>query len=80
MSNVLLLNLPHNASSRELHVWVGSRGIDTNLIRMIPNVLTGMSSAVVELKDGTDIHEAISILNGKKMRTQIVLVTIGRKG
>ena len=39
-----------------------------------------MSSAVVELKDGTDIHEAISILNGKKMRTQIVFVTIGRKG
>lgn len=78
MSNLLLVNLPHNASSRELHVWVESRGIDTNSIRMTPNVLAGMCTAVVELKDGTDIHEAISVLNGKKMRTRIVLATIGR--
>jgi len=78
MSNLLLVNLPPNASNRELHGWMESRGIDTNSIRMIPNILAGMSTAVAELKDGTDINEAIAILNGKKMRTQIVLVTNGR--
>jgi hypothetical protein len=78
MPSLLLANLPHNASNRELHEWVESRGINTNSIRMIPNLLAGMSTALVELKEGTDTLEAISILNGKRMRTQIVLATTGR--
>lgn len=75
MPNLLLLNLPHNASNRELQVWVESRGVEADSIHMNRNVVVGMSTALVELKDGVDIHEAVSILNGKRMRNLIILAT-----
>lgn len=75
MSNLLLLNLPHNLSNPQLHSWVESCGVETDSIRVNRNLVVGMSTALVELRDGIDIHEAVSILNGKRMRNQIILAT-----
>jgi len=75
MSNLFLINLPNNASDREIREWIESRGIGTKSIRVVRNLLAGVSAAFghVELKDSIELHEAISVLDGKKMRNQTIL-------
>src|SRR6266487_970071 len=76
MSKLFLINIPYNCSDRELQDWVESSGIQTRSIRIVRDLVTGVSPAFgyVELRDDTQTHEAISILNGKKMRNQTILV------
>ena len=75
MSNLMLINLPYNASDREIREWIESRGIGTKSIRIVRDVVTGASPAFghVELKSSVELKEAISILDGKRMRNQTVL-------
>jgi hypothetical protein len=77
MSNLLLVNLPHNASDREIREWIESRGIGTKSIRIVRDVVTGASpsSGHVELKGSTALNEAILILDGKRMRNQTIRAT-----
>jgi hypothetical protein len=74
MSNLLLINLPHKASDREIRQWIESRGIGTKSIRIRRDLVSGVSSAFVqvELKSSVEPKEAISILDGKRMRNQTV--------
>ena len=74
MSNLLLINLPYNASDREIREWIESRGIGTKSIRIVRDLVAGVSPAFghVELK-GIELKEAISILDGKRMRNQTVI-------
>jgi RNA recognition motif-containing protein len=76
MSKLFFVNIPYNCSDRELQEWVESRGIETRSIRIVRDLVAGVSPAFgyVELKDDTQIQEAISILNGKRMRNQTILV------
>lgn len=74
MLNLLLVNVPYNASDREIREWIESRGILTKSIRVVRDLVTGASPSFghVELKGGTSLKEAISILNGKRMRNQTI--------
>lgn len=76
MPKLFFINIPYNCSDRELQEWVESRGIQTRSIRIVRDLVAGVSPAFgyVELKDDTQMKEAISVLNGKKMRTQTILV------
>src|SRR5580765_4549047 len=76
MPKLFFINIPYNCSDRELQEWVESRGIRTRSIRIVRDLVAGVSPAFgyVELKDDTQVKEAIAILNGKKMRTQTILV------
>ncbi len=76
MSKLFFVNIPYNCSDRELQEWVESRGIDTRSIRIVRDLVAGVSPAFgyVELKDESQILEAIAVLNGKKMRNQTILV------
>ena len=76
MSKLFFVNIPYNCSDRELQEWVESRGIETRSIRIVRDLVAGVSPAFgyVELKDDTKIQEAVNILNGKKMRNQTILV------
>lgn len=75
MSILLLINLPHKASDREIREWIESRGIGVKWFRIVRDVGTTVSTAFghVELKGDIELAEAISILDGKRMRNQIVL-------
>jgi hypothetical protein len=75
MSNLLLINLPYNASDREIREWIESRGIGTKSLLVVRNLVTGVSAASghVELTGNIELQEAISILDGKRMRNQTVL-------
>jgi RNA recognition motif-containing protein len=76
MSKLFFVNIPYNCSDRELQEWVESRGIETRSIRIVRDLVAGVSPAFgyVELKDDSRIQEAITILNGKRMRNQTILV------
>jgi RNA recognition motif-containing protein len=76
MSKLFFVNIPYNCTDRELQEFVESRGIPTRSIRIVRDLVAGVSPAFgyVELKDDTQIKEAISILNGKKMRMQTIAV------
>jgi len=76
MSKLFFVNIPYNCSDRELQEWVESRGIETRSIRIVRDLVAGVSPAFgyVELKDDSRMQEAIEILNGKKMRNQTILV------
>jgi len=74
MSNLLLVNLPYNASDREVREWIESRGIGTKSIRVVRDLVPGASPSFghVELKGISELKEAISILDGKRMRNQTI--------
>lgn len=74
MSNLLLVNLPYNVSDREVRKWIESRGIGTKSIRVVRDLVTGASPSFghVELKSKMTLREAISILDGKRMRRQTI--------
>jgi RNA recognition motif-containing protein len=76
MSKLFFVNIPYNCSDRELQEWVESRGIATRSIRIVRDLVAGVSPAFgyVELKDHSQIQEAITILNGKRLRNQTILV------
>jgi len=76
MAKLFFVNIPYDCSDHELQEWVESRGIETRSIRIVRDLVAGVSPAFgyVELKDDTQVQEAISILNGKRMRNQTILV------
>jgi len=76
MTRLFLVNIPYNCTDRELQEFVEARGIVTRSIRIVRDLVAGISPAFgyVELKDETQIKDAIGILNGKKMRSQTVTV------
>lgn len=69
-------NLPYNCSNRELKDWIESRDIPVISVRIVHDLVAGVSPAFAYavLKDPGQSDEAIAILNGKKMRHQIVEV------
>jgi len=75
-SQLFFVNLPYNCSDRELKQWIESRGISIESIRIIRDLVAGVSPAFAyaEPKDHTRLEEAVSVLNGKKMRNQTVTV------
>ena len=76
MSKLFFVNIPYNCSDHELQEWVESRGIKTRSIRIVRDLVAGVSPAFgyVELEDDSQIREAIATLNGKRMRNQTILV------
>jgi hypothetical protein len=76
MSRLFFVNIPYNCSDLELKEWVESRGLEIQSICIIYDLVAGVSPAFgyVELKDYSKLHQAISILNGEKMRNQTVTV------
>jgi RNA recognition motif-containing protein len=76
MAKLFFVNIPYNCSDRELQEWVESRGVETRSIRIVRDLVAGVSPAFgyVELKDESRMQEAIAVLNGKKLRSQTILV------
>ncbi len=75
-SQLFFVNIPYNCSDRELREWIESRGIETESVRIIRDLVAGVSPAFAYagLKDPTRLDEAMSGLNGKKMRNQTIMV------
>ena len=76
-SQLLFTNVPYNCSERELREWIESRGIATRSIRIILDLVSGVSPAFAyaDLKDDAQVQEAVSLLDGKRIRNQTVTVS-----
>ena len=80
MSQLFFVNLPYNCTDRELREWIESRGVETLSIRIIRDLVAGVSPAFAyaELRDPSRIEDAAVVLHGKKMRNQTILVSPSR--
>lgn len=79
-SHLLMTNIPYDCSEYELQHWVESRGIETRAIRIVRDMVSGVSPAFgyVELGDDALLDDVIVTLNGKQMRGHTILVTEAR--
>jgi len=78
-SSLYLVNLPHNCTDNEIMHWVESRGFQTHSIRIIRDLIAGVSPAFayVRLQDDSRIKEACAALTGKRMGMSCVSVSAG---
>jgi RNA recognition motif-containing protein len=76
MALLFFRNLPYNCSNRELKHWIESRNIPVVSVRIVHDLVAGVSPAFAyaALRNPAQSDEAIALLNGKKMRHQIVEV------
>jgi RNA recognition motif-containing protein len=76
MPKLFLTNIPHDCSELQLQEWIESRGIQTAAIRVIRDVIAGVSPSFgyVELKDKTQVMSAVSLLNGKQIGSRTIQV------
>jgi len=72
-----LVNLPHNCTEKELAEWVESSGFQIASVRIIRDLVAGASPAFayIDLQDASKVQQACELLNGKKLRSQNILVS-----
>jgi hypothetical protein len=75
-SQLFFTNIPYNCSDREFREWIESRGVEVESIRIIRDLVAGVSPAFAyaNVKDDTRLVEAVSVLNGKRIRDRVVTV------
>jgi RNA recognition motif-containing protein len=80
MSKLFFVNIPYDCTDRELKDWVESRGVEVRSLRIIRDLVAGVSPAFgyVEVQDDSRIQEYAAILNGKKMRNQTLSVKVAQ--
>jgi RNA recognition motif-containing protein len=76
-SSLYLVNLPHNCTDNEVRDWVEAHGFPTCSIRIIRDVVAGVSPAFgyAQLQDESQVGQACAVLTGEKLGTSRILVT-----
>jgi RNA recognition motif. (a.k.a. RRM, RBD, or RNP domain) len=82
MSTLFFVNVPHNCSDSELTQWVESSGIGVKHVRVIRDLVAGVSPsfAYVDIEEKISVADAVRTLNGRHIRERMILVTEARKG
>ena len=82
MGTLFMVNVPHNCSDNELSGWVESSGIEVKKIRMIKDIVAGVSPsfAYVEITEKIPVADAVQKLNGRNIRERVIVVSEARKG
>lgn len=82
MSTLFMVNVPHNCSDEELTQWVQSSGIEVQRVRVIRDLVSGVSPsfAYVDITEQMPIADAVQKLNGHNIRERVVMVSEARKG
>jgi RNA recognition motif-containing protein len=77
VSRLLFTNIPYNCTDKEFKDWVESHGLETRSIRIVRDLVSGVSPAFghVDLKDRARLDEAITILNGTSIRNHRIAVS-----
>jgi RNA recognition motif-containing protein len=81
MSTLFFVNVPHNCSDDELTNWVESSGIAVKKVRLIRDLVAGVSPsfAYVEIGEKVPIADAVQKLNGQNIRERTVMVSEARR-
>ena len=82
MGTLFMVNVPHNCSDEELTQWVRSSGIEVQHVRVIRDLVSGVSPsfAYVDITEKMPIEDAVQKLNGHNIRERVVMVSEARKG
>ena len=82
MGTLFMANVPHNCSDTELTDWVESSGIAVKRIRVIRDLVAGVSPsfAYVEIAEKIPVVDAVQKLNGHNIRERVIMVSEARKG
>jgi RNA recognition motif-containing protein len=82
MSTLFFVNVPHDCSDAELTRWVESSGIAVKNLRVIRDLVAGVSPsfAYVDIEERITVADAVQKLNGRPIRERTILVTEARKG
>jgi RNA recognition motif-containing protein len=81
MNTLFLVNVPHDCSDAELTEWVESSGIPVKKVRMIRDLVAGVSPsfAYVEIEPKLPIPDAVLRLNGRQIRRNRIMVSEARR-
>ena len=76
MAELYLSNVPFDCKESELKHWIESRGFVVDSVRLIRDLVAGVSPAFayVQLRNEKECASAISILNGTALRGRILKV------
>ena len=82
MGTLFMVNVPHNCSDNELTNWVQSSGIEVKKVRLIKDLVAGVSPsfAYVEISEKIPVADAVQKLNGHNIRERVIMVSEARKG
>jgi len=71
-----MVNVPYNCTESELQAWVESCGVGVKSVRLIRDLVAGVSPAFayVEIPDGSVLTDAIATLDGKHIRDRVIKV------
>lgn len=80
MSTLFLVNVPHNCSDVELCEWVESSGIAVKKVRLIRDLVAGVSPsfAYVDIEEIVPVADAVQKLNGQNIRERTIIVSEAR--
>ncbi len=76
-----MMNVPHDCTEPELTQWVQSVGVKVGSIRLIRDLVAGVSPlfAYVDIGEQNGIAEAVEKLNGQAIRDRVILVSQARR-
>jgi len=82
MGTLFLVNVPHNCSDTELVEWIESSGITVKKVRVIRDLVAGVSPsfAYVDIEENIAVVDAVRTLNGQRIRERSILVSEARRG
>jgi RNA recognition motif-containing protein len=76
-----MVNVPHDYSESQLSDWVMSRGVGVKSVRLIRDLVAGVSPsfAYVDITDDANIARAIDELNGRTLGNRVLMVSQARR-
>jgi len=76
MTRLFLTNIPYDCQDAELRNWIESQGFDVDSLRVIRDLVAGVSPAFgyVSLDDATRTVDVIKILDGQDLKGRRVQV------
>jgi RNA recognition motif-containing protein len=76
-----MMNVPYNCTESELKDWVEAAGIQVSSIRLIRDLVAGVSPAFayVDISEKGKIGEAVEKLNGRLIGNRVLIVSQARR-
>ena len=70
MPRLFLTNIPCDCEDAELRGWIEAQGFDVDSVRVIRDMVAGVSPAFgyVSVRDGRDDIDPIEILDGRNLK------------
>jgi glucose-1-phosphate adenylyltransferase len=81
MSSLFLSNIPHDCTEQELKTWVESLGFEISGLRIIRDLVAGVSPgfAYVSIKEPSKLADAVRNLDGQTLGGRIISVSEHRR-